>query len=67
MNTLYLSIFMDFLLEACKHFKVRCNDNYMSVMLEDGTWKDVSYDKFKVLYLSSFIQTMMTYDNGGDK
>lgn len=65
MNSLHLSIFMDYLLEVCKHFKVRCNDNYMSVMLEDGTWKDVSYDKFKVLYLSSFIQTLMNGDEEG--
>lgn len=66
MNSLHLSVFMDYFFEVCKHFKVRCNDNYISVMLEDGTWKDVTYDKFKELYISSLIQTLMTCDVGED-
>ena len=62
MDTLLLSTFFDYFFEVCKHFKVRFNANYFSVMFDDGTWKDLPYEKFKKIYLTSFIQTLMSCD-----
>lgn len=67
MDILFFSEFIGQFLEVCKHFKLRFNDNYVSTMCEDGTWKDLSYEQFKILYISSFIQTMMTCDKEGDE
>lgn len=67
MDILFFSEFIVSFLDVCKHFKLRFNDNYVSTMCEDGTWKDLSYEQFKILYVSSFIQTMMSDDNGGGK
>lgn len=67
MDILFFSEFIGQFVEVCKHFKVRFNDSYVSTMCEDGTWKDLSYEQFKILYISAFIHTMLTDDSGGDK
>ena len=67
MDILFFSEFIAQFLEVCKHFKLRFNDSYVSTMCEDGTWKDLSYEQFKILYISSFIQTMIDDIAGGIK
>ena len=62
MDVLFFNDFIGYLIDVCKHFKVRFNDNYVSAMCEDGTWKDFSYEQFKMIYISSFIETMMSCD-----
>lgn len=67
MDTPTLSDFIEYFVEVCKHFKARYNDKYVSLQIFDGSWFDVPYDMFIKVYLSSFIQTMMSDDSGGDK
>lgn len=67
MDILTFSVFIGQFTEVCKHFHVRFNDGYVSTMCEDGTWRDLSYEQFKDLYISSFIETMLAGDKGGDK
>lgn len=67
MDILFFSEFIGQFLEVCKHFKLRFNDSYVSTMCKDDTWKDLSYEQFKIFYISSFIKTMMTDDEGGEK
>lgn len=67
MDSLTLSDFIEYFVEVCKHFKTSFYDEYISLQLENGIPLDVPYDKFINVYLSSFIQTMMSDDNGGDK
>ena len=62
MDILGLSVCIEQFIEVCKHFHVRFNDEYVSTMCEDGTWRDLSYIEFKNLYITSFIQTMLSCD-----
>lgn len=62
MDILSFNEFIGSFLEVCKHFKLRFNDNYVSTMCEDGTWKDLSYEQFKIVYVTSFIETMLSCD-----
>lgn len=67
MDSLTLSNFFEYFVEVCKHFKASFYDEYISLQLENGIRLDVPYDKFIKVYLSSFIQTMMSDVNGGGK
>lgn len=62
MNIFTLSVVIDHLIEAFKHFHVKFNDSYVTTMCKDGTWKDLSYEQFKILYITSFIETMLSCD-----
>lgn len=67
MDSLTLNDFIEYFVEVCKHFKASFYDEYISLQLDNGIRLDAPYDKFINVYLSSFIQTMMSDDNGGDK
>lgn len=66
MDILLCVEFIDQFLEVCKHFKVRFNGNYGISMCDDGTWRKLSYEQFKKVYVAAFIQTLMSCD-GGDE
>lgn len=57
MDILFLVNLLGQFVEVCKHFKVRFNDNYVSAMCEDGTWKDFIDD----------IADIIELDYGGNK
>ena len=62
MDSLTLSGFIGYFVEVCKHFKAIFYDDYIVLQIHDGILIDVPYDKFINVYLSSFIQTMMSDD-----
>lgn len=62
MDILFFSEFIELFVGVCKHFKVSFADNYVITMWEDGTWRKLSYEQFKTLYVSSFIETLMSCD-----
>lgn len=67
MDSLTLNDFIEYFVEVCKHFKASFYDEYISLQLENGICLDVPYDKFINVYSSSFIQTLMSCDEGGEK
>ena len=67
MDNLALSDIIEYFVEVCKHFKASFYDEYISLQLENGMRLDVTYNKFITVYLSSFIQTMMSDDKEGDE
>lgn len=67
MDSFTLSAVIDYFVEVCKYFKARYNDDNISLQIPEGLRIVLPYDKFINVYLSSFIQTMMTDDEGGEK
>lgn len=62
MDILFFSEFIEQFVEVRRHFNVRFNDSHVIAMCEDGTWRKLSYEQFKDLYISSFIQTLISCD-----